>query len=455
MTAEELKDMLPLAALGRLSAQEEAELEAALADNPQLAAQLREHEDIITNLWHSAAPLQTMPRSAWNEMRAEMHSETTKIAPILTPFSKWFSRTGWAAAIALGFVLFFKKQPPALENSTVISSTDQEEQPLSPQKNATSKSITQSSEPRNRRDQITRLQKRLAEALANRDSATLASQIIELHRPGDSSTSDPETRSKRLLALLTEALQANLRKLDEETVALIIEEGWIDVALQTLAKDAVVRHREFPTDNFQDFNLLKSEEGQYYDPVSGFLWKPALDGGGFLGSLAPDDFDLSVFGKPSEDPSFENEQTVDHTVETEQAIDSRLAELSPAQGYVIRDANGGSSTFVLSGINPTLDSISIRQSGTSAPLDPTNLLASNRPIVSTGNRTSGDALRNFASSGVIANSATPLISTENPGPQLMEVSDFFTGSIQWNEPFEVIKTDSTGTETVILTSNPE
>ena len=432
MSSEKIKNDLPLAALGRLSKPEELELEAALAEDPQLAAELREHEEIIAGLWHSAAPLQTMPRSAWGELQERLHKSKTDI-PITSPhFSKWLGALGWAAALVLGVFLWTEEKSTPQEHAQAHEAG--EGKTITKTRIIDSNSGATEAE-RAVRERLKKVQEKLTTALAERDSATLASQVIELYPPGQSASDSPEIRSQRLLKLLTEALGQDLQRHDEEAVSLIIEEGWLDLALQTLPDDAKIRHRTFPAERFDDYGLLRSPEDEYFDPDSKFLWKPAPDGGGYLGSLAPENLDLSNFSnapeiKESPDPS---------------PSAPLLSDLSRPYGYLVRNEHGDSPSFVLNGINPSTDTITIRQGDRTANLAPP-LLSFNAPVIASS--LTGSNMQ--TSSNDIAASSLPNMS----GPQVMEIVNSSSNPINLSEHFEVISTDAKGTPSVILTTQP-
>jgi len=437
MSPEKITHEIPLAALGRLSKSEEIELEAALADDPQLAAELREHEEIITSLWHSSAPLQTMPRSAWGELQKRLHESNARPSCPASQFTKWFGALGWAAAFALALFLWSNKNT-SIKESTWAQQPDPEDTQTVKRTRVVGSHSNVSEAERNTRLRLSQMREQLATALAERDSATLASQVIELYAPGESDFDSPEVRSRRLLDLLTEALGRDLQKLDEESVSLIIEEGWLDVALQSLPEDAKIRHRTFPTDNFGEFDLLRSPKGEYFDPTSNFLWKPAPDGGGYLGTLAPADLDLSQFIEAgeieeSEDPS---------------PTETLIADVPEARGYLVRNEAGGSPSFVLNGVDPSTDALTIRQGNRTAYLEPPLLASASPPQTTIGENLPGS---NFTPS---SNSFPPALTKFQPGPQLMEITENNSDQIKWSEPFQVIRSDALGNASVILTTKP-
>ena len=116
--------------------------------------------------------------------------------------------------------------------------------------------------------------------------------------------------------------------------------------------------------------------------------------------------------------------------------DTRLADLPQPSGYLVRNEHGDAPSFVLSGVNPTTDAITIRQGSQTVGLEHPLLTfnASSAPLSATGNNIQG--------------------SSSISGPQLLEISDFNNSHIIWSEPFEVIRTDAQGKPSVILTTEP-
>jgi hypothetical protein len=426
MTAKELEDKIPLAALGRLSSQELGELEATLAETPELALQLREYEDILGGLWLSAAPLKTAPGAAWDNIQRRTQNRSEKTIP----FAGNLSWLGWAAAVLIGVswvVSSFFESSPVPGEPSISGKEDPVKNTILPDKPVRSANPdriarTPPTGPRARR--LYELREKLQRFYDQRDAATSAPRITALHRPGAAIDTDRDSQGKRLMDLLTQALYEDIRRQNEEEVSLIIEDGWPEEGIQ-LAPDALVRHRRFPVEEAAELGLLVSEEGHYYDSSSGFLWQPASDGGGYLGSLAPEGLDLTAFNEPEPAP--------DHANDTE----IREAMASVPEGYLIEGDNGEAPVFIFNGVVSADQAISLRQGNNSVPLAPD-------PPITDAHGSANDSSSETQNS--IAGNLVPSFIFGLP-PQA-------SASVDFSQPFEVITTDPNGQQSVILTTGP-
>ncbi len=318
---------ITLRALDRLSPNEARELESELANNPALAAELRATEDAITAVWHAASPLRSAPPEALNFIHEKLHPVRNR--PGL-PFT--LAALGWAAAVGLAFLLFIRPQtaPP-------IASTRETSSPVPPfvssPQGIPPRPETQAPRPDRQLETIRHLRQELV-ALRARKSGP---RIRELRAPGDTASSLPGDRNRALIDLLTAALADNLARHSESPATLVVEEGWLGSDFADLPEDGVIRHRSFPAENFSDFGLLRSAEGDFYDPAAGLLWTPAQDGGGYLGRPAPGDLDLTHFGAaPDDSPIVDPESP--QTPSPEKA--------SPS-GYLVQSEKDGSATIII------------------------------------------------------------------------------------------------------------
>ncbi|YCM47010.1 hypothetical protein V2O64_24520 (plasmid) [Verrucomicrobiaceae bacterium 227] len=433
MTSLEFEEMIPLAALGKLTRQEQTSFETAMADNPDLATALREHEEIVAGLWQSASPLRTMPHSVWNEIKSEINppSPVQFSAPGV---SSWL---GWAAALMVAAIWFLMSQNTPDEANPAVGS---QALPLGENtaKPDRSSRVVTSRPDSSRQRQLFDLREKLR-TIRDADAASTASpRIVALRHPDSPILDDPETRTQRLMDLLTMALHDDLQRINEEKVTLVIEEGWPEAGLN-LPREAVVRHRNFPVEQAEMLGLLVSEENHFYDPASSMLWMPAPDGGGFLGERAPEDLDLTQFQHPLEPEP--------------QTMETQIANLGVPEGYLISAGQAGESpTFILNNVNLASDSFSVLQGGTVIPLK--------------ANSTS-----HFQGSLADA-SVWPrdgLAVPDDPASTIGWMSDNYVGStifvfdptsfepgppFKADVPFEVIKTSATGEESVILTNAP-
>lgn len=193
---------------------------------------------------------------------------------------------------------------------------------------------------------------------------------------------------------------------------------WCCMILRGICLDHLRKNRRNPI-------LLVSEEGHYYDSSSGFLWQPASDGGGYLGSLAPEGLDLTAFNEPEPAP--------DHANDTE----IREAMASVPEGYLIEGDNGEAPVFIFNGVVSADQAISLRQGNNSVPLAPD-------PPITDAHGSANDSSSETQNS--IAGNLVPSFIFGLP-PQA-------SASVDFSQPFEVITTDPNGQQSVILTTGP-
>lgn len=318
---------ITLRALDRLSPNEAHELESELANNPALAAELRATEDTIAAVWHAASPLRSAPPEALNYIHGKLHPVRSR--PGL-PFT--LAALGWAAAIVLAFLLFIRPQsaPP-------IASIKETPSPVPPSVSSPPgippRPETQAPQPDRQLETIRRLRQELVTLHAQRSGP----RIRELRAPGDTAGSLPGDRNRALLDLLIAALADNLARHSESPATLVVEDGWLDSDFANLPEDGVIRHRSFPAENFADFGLLRSPQGDFYDPASGLLWALAEDGGGYLGRPAPGDLDLTLFdATPAVLPKFDNESP-----------QTPSPQKSSPSGYLVQSEMEGNATIII------------------------------------------------------------------------------------------------------------
>jgi hypothetical protein len=278
---------LTLRALDRLPPAEARELDQWLADDPAAAASLRSLEDTITAVWLASSPLQPAPTNAFEGIRAQLHPARRR--PSLFPA---LAALGWAAAIVLWVVRFARPDELSqiARGTPVVIPSSPADSPASPAALSESPAVDNPAEAQ-LRETIRRLQSSLAIAR----SRVSAPRIRELRAPGSAADPRADDHGSALLELLKTTLSETLARRTEIPTTLTIESGWLESTFAGLPADSVIRHRSFPEEYFADYGLLRSIDGEFYDPVAGLLWSPAPDGRGYLGRAAPAELDPSRF----------------------------------------------------------------------------------------------------------------------------------------------------------------
>lgn len=311
-----------LRSLDRLPPEEARDFESRLAGDPALAANLREWEDTVTAIWHAASPLVPAPAGSLDAVRAGLHPVRSRRG-----LGVFLAATGWAAALVLAILLMNRPQTrPIAKISSVPEKVALSPAPVGAPAARDSRHET---EPDGKLHETIR---RLQSELAASHSRGAGPRIRELRPPG--AAGRPGDQARALNALLAAALAEHLARQSESPAALTVENGWLDSIFAALPPGSVIRHRSFPAENYGQYQLLRSDDGEFYDPASNLIWSPAEDGGGYLGHVAEAGFDHSAF--QSADPLSSPEP------------DPPLDKSSPSpSGYLVQISDGGDATIII------------------------------------------------------------------------------------------------------------
>jgi len=257
-----------------------------LARNPLLAAESRLTREAAADVWLAVSPLHIAPPEV-------LHSVMEEIRPHVAATSgrhrylPWLAISGWAAAGIIAFLMWPKfrvTEPRAAADLPVSASAE----PMRPPALTELPALPATREVRLRRE-IVRLQERLT--VLNNGSIPIP-RVLSLHAPGAPRRTPQEAR-QHVQSILTAALRSALEAesgAPADAAELVIERGW-----PVPQGDAVVRHRHFPESNWQELGLLRSSNGEYYDPVSKTVWTAEPGGKSFLGRKSDEGDNIAEF----------------------------------------------------------------------------------------------------------------------------------------------------------------
>lgn len=318
-------------ALDLLPEDDPARSDPRLLRDPELAEEARLARETATDVWLAVSPLRAAPPAVLDEVMARIG--VSRMPVRRRSAVKWLAVGGWAAALTLAAAWWLRggtMERPAGERIVRIpAESSPSPVPVPPVRSGVPRVME--SPGNSLREEAARLRAALA---AERTGSGFRPQVISLRSPS-AEPRDPEEDRDRLLSVLANALRTALEVRSGapgDPASLVIERGWLPEGF-VVPGDGVIRHRNFPERDWVDLGLLRSDEGSYYDPGSGLVWKPDDEGRGFVGRPATETDDLSVF-RWSDESGFP----------------SLVSNESQPEGFVIADPASGTSQLILDGL---------------------------------------------------------------------------------------------------------
>lgn len=311
-------------ALDLLPPDDAARSDPRLLRDPALAEEARLTRDTAAAVWLAVSPLRVAPPDMLRAVMAEIHPLAPATSREPRRYLTWLAASGWAAAAVIAISLWPERLaplPPITGNTT----------PREPQTRRESLGEPSSAPvptPRDARlrDQIVRLQKRLA--TLQDDPTRQTPRVMSLTAPGAVHRTQQEAQ-QRVHSILTNALRSALEAASAtpaDPASLVIERGWLPGGLTVPEDGGVLRHRHFPEQAWQELGLSRAANGDYYDASSSTVWSADPEGRGFIGRKITGDDDIARFTKepdPKTSPAktgvapegFMIENPVDHSTE--------------------------------------------------------------------------------------------------------------------------------------------
>ena len=308
-------------ALDLLPTDDPARSDPRLVRDVALVEEARATREAAADLWLAVSPLRAAPPDL-------LPSVMEKIGlPVVTAnrrqrYFPWIAASGWAAAAVVAVSLWPQRhapgpgvvagpaptKSPAAAGSPVFPTVPPAEEFRTPE--------------RQRRDELMRLRNTVADL--REEQSVSAPRVMSLTAPGLIEPT-PEEARERVWGVLTRALRHSLVTGRGRASAgggqnMIFDAGLPD-ASAFADENTVLMHLNFPEDSWQEFGLLRSDAGIYYDPSQQVLWVPDGAGFGFFGKKTPEaEIEAEVY---KAGPEVQDIASVGHR--------------SEAQGYVVED----------------------------------------------------------------------------------------------------------------------
>lgn len=279
-------------ALDLLDPGDSANSDPRLSRDAGLVNETRLTRETAAEVWLAVSPLRVAPPQVWQAVLSEIQPAHSA-SPGKSRHLMWMAASGWAAAVVVAIALW--PAPVAtLPPSAGASVRESPARPAEPRTTATG-----SSRPR-LREEVVRLQKRLA--TLRDDPAQRTPRVTGLASPG-AVRRTPEEARQQVYSILTHALRSSLEVASGapgDPAALVIERGWLPGQLSVPADGGVIRHRNFPEKTWRETGFFRSAEGDYYDASSNTVWSADPEGRGFIGRKTSGDDDLARFNREPE-----------------------------------------------------------------------------------------------------------------------------------------------------------
>ena len=290
-------------ALDLLPPGDEARSDPRLLRDPELLDEARLTREAAADVWLAVSPLRAAPSDVLHAVMARIDAKPPAAAKVRR-FTPWIAASGWAAAVVVAVSLW----PQAEKGGTtkVIVEKEVREAGAAPQVQIVREAVgPRSAEKEDRRLRSELMKLRGSLARLSDDAILTAPRVMSLNSPGGVERSPEEARA-RVWAVLTGALRTALEAesgAPNDPAALVIERGWLPDGVIAPEDGGVIRHRNFPESAWQDYGLLKSDEGTYYDPERELVWNKDEEGRGFIGRKATTGDDLTAFRTAEESPA--------------------------------------------------------------------------------------------------------------------------------------------------------
>ncbi len=337
MSVNDREDALARA-LDLLAESDPARSDPRLLRDPELAAEARAARETAADVWLAVSPLRAAPPEILPEILERIPLPTGNVVVHRRP--SFVAAGGWAAAAAVALAWLLSPEPevspPSITEAPPAGrlAADSENPPPAP-----GPVRPRTAADRDRlHDELTRLRRSLADERNLNKAAENRPRIVELRPPG-SPRANPDEARDRLLAALANALRGMLEEEANDPAALVIERGWLPQGEARLAADEQVRHRNFPAETWNEYGLLRSEDGRFYDPAALLIWEKDPASTDYLGRRATADDDLAAF-QPEEAP---------------QRQEAEVYVQSTPAGYLVEDPASGDAQLVVSGLPPLPD----------------------------------------------------------------------------------------------------
>jgi hypothetical protein len=170
--------------------------------------------------------------------------------------------------------------------------------------------------------------------------ALSAPRVLGLRSP-NALQQEPEETQRRVIAALADALGSLLEVeggASGDPARLVLQRGWLPEGFIP-SEGEYIRHLNFPANAAEDYGLMVSEDGAYYDEDREMIWSRDENGRGYLGRRATNEDNLNAYHVPDEETLAANKTMA-------------VAMRAEPEGFVIEDPESNTAKVLIDQVPP-------------------------------------------------------------------------------------------------------
>lgn len=275
-----------------------------LVRDEALSEEARATREAAADVWLAVSPLRAAPPDVLGSVLDKIGLPAPEVpVPKVRRLAPLLAASGWAAAVAVTVCLW--PRHAGEQASQIVVTAPRTSPAKSSEREGTGGDASVAAghadydarTERLRRD-YANLQKTV-EMLRRNELATLP-RVMNLRTPGSPRRSPEESRQQmfqKMYQMMANSFRDQLEVYNGEpgdSADFVIERGYMQPGMDLANSDIVLRHLNFPEQAWQDYGLLRSDNGEYYDPIRHLLWTSDPVAGGFVGRRM-ENMDLATF----------------------------------------------------------------------------------------------------------------------------------------------------------------
>jgi hypothetical protein len=332
-------------ALDLLPHDDAARSDPRLVRDAKCLEEIRATQEAAADVWLATSPLRAAPPEVLSSLMSKVEVRTP-LAHRNAKFFPWLAASGWVAA-SIAFLLWPRDGEKASAVATVTPPVylpphaHRAEVGAVPAEEAVLPDLPDRrvvSADRRMREELLRLQAEVNSMVEQ--GALSAPRVLGLRSP-NALLQEPEETQNRVISALADALGTLLELEGGATgdpARLVLQRGWLPEGFIP-SEGEYIRHLNFPASAAEDYGLMVSEDGAYYDQEREMIWSRDENGRGYLGRRATNEDNLGAYHVPD-----------DETLAANKAM--AVAMRAEPEGFLIEDPESNSAKVLIDQVPP-------------------------------------------------------------------------------------------------------